>query len=114
MSWPAFWLHRMLWVATTGGVSRLRDGVLRNYTTSDGLSNNTIGNVFQDGKGVIWVANNGGIDRFDGERFVTAFHPQDHREMYVAGESPLGDLYVMLGSLGISRLKDGKLTGIAV
>jgi signal transduction histidine kinase/ligand-binding sensor domain-containing protein len=102
-----------LWIATTGGLTRLRDGVLRNYTTADGLSNWVIANVFQDSSGVVWVATNSGIDRLDGEKFVAAFRPQDHRGVYLAGESPLGDLYIALNSLGISRLKDGKLMGIA-
>ena len=102
-----------LWIGTTGGLTRLRDGVLRNYTTAEGLSHRMIVNVFQDSSGVIWVATNGGIDRLDGDKFAVAFRPQDHREMYVAGESPLGDLYVAVETLGVSRLKDGKLMGIA-
>jgi len=102
-----------LWIATTGGLTRLRNGVLRNYTTADGLSNNVIGNVFEDSSGVVWVATDSGIDRLDGDKFVAAFRPQDHREMYVAGESPLGSLYLVLEPFGISRLKDGKLMGIA-
>ena len=101
-----------LWIATVG-LTRLRDGVLRNYTTADGLSNRTIANVFQDSNGVIWVANNSGIDRLDGDKFVAAFRPQDHREMFLAGESPSGDLYAVLEPFGISRLKDGKLMGSA-
>jgi signal transduction histidine kinase len=102
-----------LLIGTTGGLTRLRDGVLRNYATADGLSNRTIANVLQDNNGVILVATDGGISRLDGDRFVAAFRPQDHREMYLAGESLLGDLYVQVGGLGISRLKDGKLMGIA-
>jgi len=102
-----------LWIGTTGGLTRLRDGVLRNYTTADGLSNWVIANVFQDSSGVVWVATNGGIDRLEGERFVSVFRPQDRRGVEVAGEGPFGDLYIVLNSLGISRLKDGKLVGIA-
>ena len=102
-----------LWIATTEGLARLRDGSLRNYTTADGLSHRIIANVFQDSSGVIWVATNGGIDRLDGDKFVAAFRPQDHREMYLAGESLLGDLYVAVEGLGMGRLKDGKLMGVA-
>jgi len=101
-----------LWIATTGGLTRLRDGVLRNYTTADGLSHNVIDNVFQDSSGVVWVATHSGIDRLDGDKFVAAFRPRDDRGVEVAGESPLGDLYVMVDGLGLSRLKDGKLMGI--
>jgi ligand-binding sensor domain-containing protein len=101
-----------LWIATTKGLTRLRDGVLRNYTTADGLSSWNVTNVFQDSSGVVWVATIGGIERLDCDRFVAAFRPQDRREMYVAGESPLGDLYVVLEPAGLSRLKDGKLMGM--
>ncbi len=100
-------------LAQLAGLTRLHDGIFRNYTTADGLSNRTIANVFQDSSGVIWVATDTGIDRLDGDKFVSAFRPQDHRDLYIAGESPLGDLYVELGGAGISRLKDGKLMGIA-
>ena len=62
---------------------------------------------------MIWVANNSGIDRLDGDRFVTAFRPQDRADLAVAGEGPLGDLYVVLEPFGISRLKASKLMGIA-
>ena len=102
-----------LWVATTRGLTRFRNGVLRNYTAADGLSSSVVANVFEDRSGVIWVATISGIDRLDGDKFVAAFRPQDHRQVFVAGESPLGDIYVQVGGLGMSRLKDGQLMGIA-
>jgi signal transduction histidine kinase/ligand-binding sensor domain-containing protein len=102
-----------LWIATTDGLARLRDGVLRNYTTADGLSHRVVANIFLDRNGVLWAATNGGIDRFDGDKFVAVLLSKDHREMYLAGESPSGDLYVQVEGLGISRLKDGKLMGVA-
>src|SRR6267154_2284354 len=43
----------------------------------------------------------------------TTLLPTDRREVYLAGESPLGDLYVAVEGLGVSRLKDGKLMGVA-
>jgi signal transduction histidine kinase len=73
----------------------------------------SIANVFEDSSGVVWVAARGGIDRLDGDKFVAAFRAQDHRGVIVGGESPLGDLYVALEGLGVGRLKDGKLMGVA-
>jgi ligand-binding sensor domain-containing protein len=102
-----------VWAATTGGLTRLRDGVLRNFTTADGLSGGIVANVFQDRSGVIWAATNMGIDRLDGDKFVAAVRQQDHRWVLIGGEGPLGDLYVVVQNLGVSRLKDGKLIGIA-
>ncbi len=85
----------LLWIGTPAGLTRLRDGVLRNYPTADGLSNMaTINSVFQDSSGVIWVATHLGVDRLDGDKFVAAFRPMDPRETALAGESPLGGLYV--------------------
>jgi signal transduction histidine kinase len=103
-----------LWIATTEGLTRLHDGVLRNYTTADGLSDSVIENVFEDRSGVVWVATHGGIDRLDGDKFVAAFRPHSKVHLLmILGESPLGDLYVAVEGVGISRLKDGKLMGIA-
>ena len=90
-----------LWIATSAGLTRLRDGVFRNYTPADGLSNLTIYSVLQDSSGVIWAATLSGIDRLEGERFVREFPPQDHRDMYLGGEGPLGDLYVLLNPFGM-------------
>ena len=102
-----------LWIGTTGGLARLRDGILRNYTSANGSSTSIVFNAFQDNSGAVWVATNGGIDRLVGDKFVAAFLPKDRREVYLAGESPLGDLYVAMEGLGVSRLKDGKLMGVA-
>jgi signal transduction histidine kinase/ligand-binding sensor domain-containing protein len=102
-----------VWIATNGGLTRLRDGVLRNYTTADGLSDTVVRNVFQDSRGVVWVATHSGIDRLEGERFVNVFRPQDQRVPFVAGESPSRNLYVFLNGLGLGRLENGKLIGIA-
>ena len=102
-----------LWIGTTEGLARLHDGVLRNYTTADGLSSGIVFDAFQDNSGVVWVATNGGIERLVGDKFVAAFLPKDRREVYLAGGSPWGDLYVAVDGLGVSRLKDGKLTGVA-
>jgi Two component regulator propeller len=102
-----------LWIGTLAGLARLHDGVFRNYTPADGLSDRTIANVFQDSGGVIWVATNTGIDRLAGDKFVPAFRPKEDSGMYIAGEGLPGDLYAVLEPFGISRLKDGKLMGLA-
>ncbi|HEY0031552.1 MAG TPA: two-component regulator propeller domain-containing protein [Bacteroidia bacterium] len=42
----------------------------KNYSTKNGLANSTVNNIFQDSKGFIWFATQGGgLSRFDGKTF---------------------------------------------
>ena len=52
------------WVATYGGgLFRLRDGQLKAITTKDGLPNNMLLRILDDGKGNLWVSSNQNILR---------------------------------------------------
>ncbi|WP_444995543.1 EAL domain-containing protein [Aliikangiella sp. IMCC44359] len=44
----------------------------RQYSTEQGLSQNTINDFYQDSKGFMWVATESGLDRLDGNQ-ITAF-----------------------------------------
>jgi signal transduction histidine kinase/ligand-binding sensor domain-containing protein len=63
----------VLWVGTSGGVSRVGgDGVVRNFMTKDGLGGEIATAMAVDGEGRFWVATKGGgLSVFDGRRFVT-------------------------------------------
>ena len=53
-----------LWLATYGGgLFRFRDGRLKAITTKDGLPNNMLLSILDDGKGNLWVSSNQGIFR---------------------------------------------------
>jgi len=41
----------------------------RNYTVSHGLANSTVYSIYQDSKGFLWFATEGGVNRFDGKTF---------------------------------------------
>jgi len=62
-----------LWVGTNGdGLYRLKDRVVRMFTTDDGLPNNLLMTVLIAHDGAIWTgANCGGVSRFDGAHFQT-------------------------------------------
>jgi ligand-binding sensor domain-containing protein len=41
------------------------------YKLADGLASNIVNNVVQDYKGFIWLATINGLQRFDGNKFLT-------------------------------------------
>ena len=45
------------------------------FTSKDGLANNTVRKIFQDSKGFIWFATVDGLNRYDGNTFIT-FRPE--------------------------------------
>ena len=54
-----------LWVGTQNeGVYRICGGVADHYGVSDGLSGNSVGSLFEDREGNIWVTTDGGLDMF--------------------------------------------------
>lgn len=48
---------------------------IKNYTTEDGLSNNTVFALTRDNDGFIWLASGNGINRFDGYSFRSLSMP---------------------------------------
>ncbi|HET9300338.1 MAG TPA: two-component regulator propeller domain-containing protein, partial [Candidatus Polarisedimenticolaceae bacterium] len=49
---------------------------MRHYTTADGLAQDGVEKLAFDGDGFLWIGTDGGLCRFDGERF-TRFGPAD-------------------------------------
>lgn len=58
-----------VWFGTHGGLSRLKDGQLRNFKMADGLPANSIIRLFEDPAGVIWVGTPKGLSRMAGDGF---------------------------------------------
>ena len=53
------------------GVSRYDGEGLRTFTTTHGLADNTVLDVFQDNMGRLWLATAAGVSLYDGETFKT-------------------------------------------
>lgn len=61
-----------LWFGTTGsGVYRYYSKLFFNYTTKDGLSNNTVWSILEDRNGNIWFGTDNGICRYDGKAITS-------------------------------------------
>lgn len=63
----AFLLFILLNVTTIG---QNRFGQFRNFNIGDGLSQTSVGQVFQDKKGFLWFITSDGLNRFDGYKFT--------------------------------------------
>lgn len=101
-----------LWIATPDGVSHMQDGKVRNYTIKDGLSSARVLALHEDRAGVIWVATQGGVDRYTSDRFVPLPSAKSIDPMLVRRivEDSQGDLYATNFPQGISQIKSGQLT----
>ncbi|MCB9211661.1 MAG: hypothetical protein H6609_20050 [Ignavibacteriales bacterium] len=68
--------------------------------------------IFEDSKGYIWFATNGGVSRWDGETFLNFTERTGLTSAYVfdIAEAPDGTIYfASFGINGINTFKDGKL-----
>lgn len=46
----------ILWVGTTGGLVKIKDGVSISYQQEQGLAGNWVSSIFADKKGVLWIS----------------------------------------------------------
>src|SRR5580700_9722257 len=68
------WLHIMLLLIAGPAITQTLP-VLRfsHVTERDGLSNNFVKAIVQDGDGLIWIATENGLNRFDGYGFKSFY-----------------------------------------
>jgi diguanylate cyclase (GGDEF)-like protein len=59
-----------LWIGTKGGLTRLRGGTFRTYTSRDGLTNDRVLAILRGSGGDLWIGTDGGgLNRLEGGRF---------------------------------------------
>ena len=66
-----FWLIVFLHIIISGSAQQARQHVFTHFSTGDGLASNIVNNVVQDDKGFIWLATIDGLQRYDGNKFIT-------------------------------------------
>ena len=99
-----------LWIATTEGVIRVKDGRSTLYTTREGLSSDRVYSVHEDPQGRLWFGTDKGLDRWRDGAFVPMSIGNEvstvEQIVSVASDHE-GSLWV--GSLrdGLARLKEG-------
>ena len=74
----------VLWIATYGGgLLRWENGSLAQFTTSNGLPDNSLGRILQDGPGNLWINSNRGVIRLSREE-LNAFAKGDSESYYAS------------------------------
>ena len=58
---------------------------IENYTTENGLSNNSVYSILEDNKGFLWFATSYGLNRFDGYTFKTYTYDIHDKNSITAG-----------------------------
>jgi signal transduction histidine kinase/ligand-binding sensor domain-containing protein len=100
-----------LWIATPDGISHMQNGHIRNYTTADGLTSNEVFDVYEDDRGRILAATQGGIDQLVDETFIPLLPtPQTDSPLSVRfAEDSSRDIYTLDTPNGISLMESGAL-----
>ena len=100
-----------VWVGKTSGLTEIRNGVSRAFTTRDGLPDNAVSALAAEADGSLWIGTNDGISRYrNGE--ISVYRTRDG-----LSHSLVLSLYVdREGSLwagtkdGLDQFTDGKVT----
>ena len=103
----ALWLASLLVSAPASAATR--DFYFQRLGSEYGLAQNTVTALAQDGEGFVWVGTQGGLHRFDGQRYVLFRHdPRDPASLpdsYITALSVDGDaLWVGSYSEYVARL----------
>jgi ligand-binding sensor domain-containing protein len=102
-----------LWVGTNGGgLTLLKDGTARTFTSADGLGGDVVRALHQDRRGRVWAGTNGGLSLLEGGRFRNWGAAQGFARSAVRAirEDAEGALWIGTNGDGLFRLQDGVFT----
>ena len=101
-----------LWLGSTGrGLLQVRDGRTDWFSQTDGLSGDRIEAMYEDGEGSLWVATEGGLDRFRDIALPAITTKQGLSSPVVWSVWAAKDGGVWLASPdGVTRFGDGRFT----
>ncbi len=87
-----------LWIGTYSGLTRYLNGQFQNYTTKDGLPDDTVAQICVDHTGMVWLVSGVDLVTFDGKKFtvfkagkdlplhtVRTVYEDRHKELWVGG-----------------------------
>ena len=96
-----------IWAGTNGGLTRLANGRVDNFTTRDGLAANEVRALAEDRQGRLWVGTNGGLSLLLPDGRFRSFGPADlfpPAGVSAIREDPYEDT-LWLGTLGAGLMR---------
>lgn len=81
-------------------VAKAESFSFRHYKAEHGLSYNTVSSIIQDRNGFVWIATEGGLNRYDGYRFKTFMTSRDGNNRFESNsitcllEADNGDIWI--------------------
>ncbi|MBL4654276.1 MAG: hypothetical protein JKY33_00450, partial [Bacteroidia bacterium] len=115
-----------IWIGTekvatySGGVARLSKAdyikgnyIFKNYTTTDGLSNNSVNSIFQDKQGNIWFGTLNGVTKYDGKEFesITSADGFINNAVFAITQDNQGNMWFGTGGGGLIKYFTKKKSG---
>jgi ligand-binding sensor domain-containing protein len=97
------------WFGTYGSGIYYYDGKsFQNFTTRDGLANNSVMPIYEDKAGIIWFGTGGGVSRYDGKSFqsFTTSDGLTNNDVHAIVQDKTGKMW--FGTRGEITIYDGK------
>ncbi|MET0655402.1 MAG: two-component regulator propeller domain-containing protein [Pseudoxanthomonas sp.] len=103
---------RQLWVSTSGGgLARYAKGQVHVYTRKDGLLNNSVYAMADDGKGTLWIGTSDGLNSMRGGRIIShPFEGLSHAWVVTLYLDAKKTLWIGTLGRGLFRLEGGRFT----
>jgi signal transduction histidine kinase/ligand-binding sensor domain-containing protein len=103
-----------LWVGTEDqGIYRIIQGKVDHFDSTDGLSGNTIKDLFEDHEGTVWIATSKGIDSFRDLPVVTLSRREGLHSDTAQSVLSAADGTIWIGSEGaLDAWRNGNITSI--
>jgi signal transduction histidine kinase/ligand-binding sensor domain-containing protein len=103
----------LLWIGSySQGLFRSVDGVsFTNYSSKEGLLNNSVRALFEDSEKNFWVGTNGGLERFTQGRFITVGTPEHLSDPYARSvfQDRAGNIWIGTAH-GLNRFSGNQVT----
>ena len=100
-----------LWIGTWDGLIKYHDGKQTFYTSSQGLSDNTIASLTEDRDGNLWIGTDGGgVSKLSSE-FIVSFTGTEglpNQNVRKVVEDRLGHIYASIENGGLVKIVEGK------
>jgi signal transduction histidine kinase/ligand-binding sensor domain-containing protein len=100
-----------LWIGTSKGLIKYRDGKQTLYTTAQGLSNNVIRALTEDRDGNLWIgAEGGGVCKLSGELIIsiTSAEGLPYQNVFRVTEDRRGRIYASIPNGGLVEIVEGR------